>query len=154
MYNASPYESVGLFDLFGVQASHMNRRTFVVSLSVSSALLVWAFNVRDKNGLAIFFLGAALLLFTFAVGWLRRNNLNSPSTDKSAVLFALMGMVLGGSVGARFGFGRLVIQVFNPELMVQDYGVSLGTTGGGILGAFVFVLLLVVVRYFAVEPVE
>ena len=61
---------MGLFNLFSVGAPHMNRRTFVVSLSVSSALLVWAFSIRDKNGLVIFFLGAALLLFTFAVGWL------------------------------------------------------------------------------------
>ena len=145
---------MGLFNLFSVGAPHMNRRTFVVSLSVASALLVWAFSIRDKNGLVIFFLGAALLLFTFAVGWLRRNNLNSPSTDRSAVLFALMGFVLGGSIGARFGFGHLVIQVFNPELMVQDYGVSLGATGGGILGAIIFVLLLVIVRYLGAERVS
>ncbi len=34
-----------------------------------------------------------------------------------------------GVIGVRVGLGCLVIQVFNPELMVQDIGVSLGVIG-------------------------
>jgi len=39
-------------------------------------------------------------------------------------------------VGARSGFGRVMISIFNPELPEQDFGALFGAVGGGILGAF------------------
>lgn len=127
----------------------MNRTTFVVSLCVATALLAWAFSIRGKEGLPIFFLGAALLLFTFAVGWLRLGTRNTQTTNRYAILCALTGLVLGGVIGAKSGFGLVMISIFNPELMVQDFGVPLGAMGGGILGAFILVLLFGTLQYLA-----
>lgn len=49
----------------------MNRIAFLFLLCVASALLAWAFSNHGKEGAAIFFLGAALLLCTLAVGGIR-----------------------------------------------------------------------------------
>lgn len=96
-------------------------------------------SVRDKSGLNLFFLGAVFLLFTFAVGWLRPESHDSQSTNQYAISVASMGLILGGVIRVRVGLGCLVIQIFNPELMVQDIGVSLGVIGvefSGLLFSF------------------
>ena len=119
----------------------MNRIVFVASLCVATALLAWAFSTRGKEGMHIFFLGSVLLLCTLAVGWLRLVTRKTPTTKKSAIFGAFAGLFLGGMVGAKSGFGRVMISIFNPELPVQDFGASFGGMGGGILGAFVLALL-------------
>ena len=49
----------------------MKSRTFLILICISIALLAWAFSTRDKEGLALFFFGAAILLCTLVVGGLR-----------------------------------------------------------------------------------
>ena len=137
----------------------MKRIVFVALLGVGIALLAWAFSTRDKEGMLIFFFGAALLLCTFVVGGWRVGSRKTPATNSSAILGALIGLFLGGFVGARVGFGRVMISVFNPDLPEQDFGTLFGAIGGGILGAFFLALLsgilhMLIVRPEKVAPVE
>ena len=44
-----------------------------------------------------------------------------------------------------------MIAVFNPELMEQDFGMTFGAIGGGILGAFVLAFLFGIVQLLAVR---
>ena len=127
----------------------MNRPVFIVSLSVATALLVWAFSIREKEGLPIFAIGSALFLCTLAVGSLRFGTRDAPTTNKHVIFGALISLILGGVVGAASGFGSVLITIFTPELMVQDFGASLGAMVGGILGAFILALLFGTLPLFA-----
>lgn len=124
---------------------------FLVSLCGATALLLFAFSTNGKEGMAFFFFGAVWLLCTLAVGLLRWGTPNPPSTNKFAIVGAVIGLLFGGVIGANCGFGRVVIAVFNPELMEQDFGMTLGAIGGGILGAFVLAFLFGIVQLLAVR---
>ncbi len=124
---------------------------FLVSLCGAIALLLFAFSTNGKEGMAFFFLGAVWLLCTLAVGLLRWGTPNPPSTNKFAIVGAVIGLFFGGVIGANCGFGRVVIAVFNPELMEQDFGMTFGAIGGGILGAFVLAFLFGIVQLLAVR---
>jgi uncharacterized membrane protein YeaQ/YmgE (transglycosylase-associated protein family) len=52
-----------------------------------------------------------------------------------ALIGALIGSVAGGVIGAYSGFGRIMIAIFNPDLMERDFGMSFGAIGGVFLGA-------------------
>ncbi|MCP4169743.1 MAG: hypothetical protein GY758_03100 [Fuerstiella sp.] len=119
----------------------MKRTVFVVSLCVATALLVCAFNTRGKEGMLSFFLGAALLFCTLALSGLRLVVRKTSETNKFVNLGAFMGLFLGGTFGAKSGFGGAMISIFNPELPIQEFGALLGALGGGVLGAFVLALL-------------
>ena len=124
----------------------MRRPFFFTLLCVAIALLTWAFSTRAKEGILMVFLGAAILLCTLVVGGLRHagatlSKRNTPPTNISAILGALVGLFLGGFVGARLEFGRVMISIFNSDLSERDFGTSFGTIGGGLLGAFFLGLL-------------
>ncbi len=143
----------------------MRRLVFLSLLCVAIALLAWAFSTRGKEGMLIFFFGAAILLCTFVVGGLRLvgstlSKRKTPPMNISAIqiLGSLIGLFLGGVVGARIGFGRVMISIFNPDLPERDFGTSFGAIGGGILGAFFLTLLsgilqMLIVRLEKVAPV-
>ena len=119
----------------------MKRLVFIALLCVASVLLLRAFSTHEKEGELFFFLGAALLLCTLAVGGTRLVTRKTPTTNSSAILGAIMGLFLGGVVGVKTGFGRVMISVFNPDLPERDFGTSFGAIGGGILGAFFLALM-------------
>ena len=124
----------------------MKKPTYLSLLTVAAALLVWAFSTNGKEGLLLFFIGATLLLSTLAVGSVRHcssvNKANhTPRTNIPAIAGAVLGLLLGGLVGAFSGFGKKMIAVFNPDLPHQDFEISFGAIGGGILGAFLIALL-------------
>lgn len=48
---------------------------------------------------------------------------------------AILGAVFGGIIGAISSFGRLMISIFNPDLLEWDFGTFFGAHGGAILGA-------------------
>jgi hypothetical protein len=135
----------------------MRRIVFVALLGVAIALLTWALAMRGKEGMLIFFLGADILLCTLVVGGLRFSSEmfskgKTPTTNTSAILGALIGLFIGGIVGARSDLGRVVISVFNPDLPEQDFGTSFGAIGGGILGAFFLALVSGLLRMLIVRP--
>ena len=130
----------------------MKRIVFIAFLCVASALLAWAFSTRDKEGMLIFFLGAALLLCTLAVGGTRLVTGKTPTTNKFAISGATIGLFLGGVVGAQTGFGRVMISIFNPDFPERDIGTSFGAIGGGILGAFFLALLSGILQMLFVRP--
>jgi uncharacterized SAM-binding protein YcdF (DUF218 family) len=140
----------------------MRRNIFLASSGTGIALLAWAFSTRGKEGMLIFFLGAAILLCTLVVGGVRsamQTAGQTPTTNNFAILGALIGLFLGGFFGARIGFGRVMISVLNPDLPERDFGTLFGSIGGGILGAFFLALLcgtlqMLIVRSKRVEPVE
>jgi len=110
------------------------------------SLLTWAFTTRGKEGIPIFFIGAAILLCTLVVGGLRLvgatlSSSNTPPANISAILGAIVGLFLGGFVGAKLEFGRVMINIFNSDLPERDFGTSFGAIGGGLLGAFLLGLL-------------
>ena len=74
---------------------------------------------------------------------------DAPTTNKHVIFGALISLILGGVVGAASGFGSVLITIFTPELMVQDFGASLGAMVGGILGAFILALLFGTLPLFA-----
>ena len=124
----------------------MSRIVFFALIVVGYALVVWAFSTDGKEGMFIFFLGVSILLSTLAVGGLRRYRSKysaekTPKTNAFAILGALIGLSLGSALGARSGFGEVMISIFNPDLPQQDYGTVFGAVGGGILGAFLLALL-------------
>ncbi len=124
----------------------MKKPTYLSLLTVSAALLVWAFSTNGKEGLLLFFIGATLLLSTLAVGSVRhRGSANketyAPRTNIPAIAGAVLGLLLGGFAGAFSGFGKKMIAVFNPDLPHQDFEIPFGAMGGGILGAFLIALL-------------
>jgi len=119
----------------------MKRLVFIALLCVASVLLLWAFSTHGKEGLLIFFLGAALLLCTLAVGGARLVAGKTSTTNNFAILGAIVGLFLGGVVGVKTGFGRVMISILNPDLPERDFGTSFGAIGGGMLGAFFLALL-------------
>ena len=130
----------------------MKRLVFIALLCVASVLLLYAFSTHKKEGLLIFFLGAALLLCTLAVGGTRLVTRKTPTTNSSAILGAIIGLFLGGVVGVKIGFGRVMISIFNPDLPERDFGTSFGAIGGGILGAFFLALLSGILQMLFVRP--
>ena len=66
---------------------------------------------------------------------------NVAQTHVAAMIGAPVGAVVGGVIGAFSGFGRIMIAIFNPDLMEQDFGMSFGTIGGVFLGALIGVCL-------------
>jgi hypothetical protein len=130
----------------------MKRLVFIALLCVASVLLLRAFSTREKEGELFFFLGAALLLCTLAVGGTRLVTRKTPTTNSSAILGAIIGLFLGGVVGVKTGFGRVMISVFNPDLPERDFGTSFGAIGGGILGAFFLALLSGILQMLFVRP--
>ena len=131
----------------------MKRIVFFASLGVATALLAWAFSTDAKEGMLIFLLGATLFLCTiFVGGWRLVGTRKMPTTNFSAILGALIGLFLGGFVGARFGFGRVMISVFNPDLPEQDFGTFFGAIGGSILGAFFLALLSGILHMLIFRP--
>jgi len=131
----------------------MNRIAFLFLLCVASALLAWAFSTNDAKPVLRFFLGAALLLSTLAVGGIRLVTGNrSPATNKSAIGAATIGLFSGAVVGAKSGFGRVMISIFNPDLLERNFGTLFGGIGGGILGAFFLALLSGILQMLFVRP--
>ncbi|MEC9093774.1 MAG: hypothetical protein VX438_13770 [Planctomycetota bacterium] len=99
-----------------------------------------------KEYMYLFLLGAALLLGSLAVSGLRRFGITKPSRFRgwatvSLILMSVSGMVLGMVVGANSDFGSWLIAWFNPRLPEQDFQVSFGALGGGLLGMFVGALV-------------
>ena len=124
----------------------MRRLFFLALLCVAVALLTWAFSTRGKEGILIFFLGAAVLLCTLVVGGLRLvratlSKRDAQPTNISAILGSLVGLFLGCFIGVRLEFGRVMISIFNPDLPERDFGTLFGAIGGGLLGAFFLGLL-------------
>ena len=122
----------------------MQRVTLLTSSVIGTALVVWAFFDRSKDGMLILFMGTAIFLCTLAIVALRsalRDEWKTPKTNTLAILGALIGLFLGGFVGASFGFGRVMIAIFNPHLPEQDFGTIFGSIGGGFLGAFFLALV-------------
>ena len=142
----------------------MRQPVFLTLLCVAVVLLTWAFSTRGKEGILIFFLGAAVLLCTLVVGGLRLvgatlSKRDAQPTNISAILGSLVGLFLGGFVGVRLGFGRVMISIFNPDLPERDFGTLFGAIGGGLLGAFFLGLLsgilqMSIVRFEKAVPVE
>ena len=89
----------------------------------------------------IFFLVAALLLCTVAVGGTRLVTGKTSTTNELGILGATIGLFSGGMVGEKIGFGRVMISIFNPDLPERDFVTSFGAIGGGILNAFFLALL-------------
>ena len=124
----------------------MRRLVFLTLLCVAIALLAWAFSTSGKEGILIFFLGAAILLCTLVVGGLRLvratlSKRDAQPTNISAILGSLVGLFLGCFIGVRLEFGRVMISIFNPDLPERDFGTLFGAIGGGLLGAFFLGLL-------------
>jgi len=72
----------------------------------------------------------------FAVSAIHRaSKLDTSLTNYPAILGALVGAVFGGIIGATSSLGRLMISIFNPDLLEWDFGTSFGAIGGAILGA-------------------
>jgi hypothetical protein len=130
----------------------MNLIVFVSFLCVASALLAWAFSTHGKEGMLIFFLGAALLLCTLAVGGTRLVTGKTSTTNKFGILGATIGLFSGAVVGVKIGFGRVMISIFNPDLPERDFVTSFGAIGGGILGAFFLALLSGILQMLFVRP--
>lgn len=123
----------------------MSRTVFAILLCISVGLLMCAFSTRGKEGMFIFAVGAATLLCTVAVAVLPSKT-KSPRTHVAALLGALVGLFLGGFIGASTRLGRLLISILNPDLPEHDFGTPFGAIGGAILGAFSLALLLGVLR--------
>ncbi len=124
----------------------MKRLAFLLLVCVALSLLGWAFSTNGKEGLLIFFLGAATLLCTLAVGGFRligsaHGKPRPLVTNHYAMVGAVIGLFLGGLVGVRSGFGRFMISIFNPDLPERDFGLEFGAIGGGLVGAFLVALL-------------
>ena len=47
----------------------------------------------------------------------------------------VVGMLVGGGLGATTSFGVLMIALFNPDLPPRDFAAFFGGLGGGLLGA-------------------
>ncbi len=135
------------------------KRRVLLALLVVANLLPWVFFTSDKAGMSIFFLGMTINLGTLAVSGLRLVGLMfvkrpTPPTNTSAMLGSLMGLFLGGVVGATSGLGPVMISFFNPDLPEQDFGKLFGAIGGGILGSCFFALLFGILRIRIVRPDE
>ena len=142
----------------------MTKSAFIGALVVAGILIVCAFTTNGKEGVQWFFLGTVLLFCTLAIGVIR--GLGSmllggrkPSTQKPVMLGALLGLFLGGLVGAQLGLGQVVASIFNPELVEPEILTSLGAVYGGLLGAFLLALLTGVLQMVmssrqAVAPLE
>ena len=79
----------------------------------------------------------------------------SPATNKSAIGGATIGLFSGAVVGAKSGFGRVMISIFNVQLAPlaeRDFATLLGVIGGGILGAFFLALLSGILQMLFVRP--
>lgn len=126
----------------------IRRSLFVICGAV---LIAWSLSTRGKEGMYLFGAGAAILLCTLAVAGLRRfgsarSRGGVPATNQAAMLGSLIGLFAGGLAGARSGFGRVMISIFNPGLPERDFGTCFGAIGGGLLGAFLFAILGAVVE--------
>ena len=147
----------------------MNKFAFLgglvlVGLVVAVVLLVLAFFASGDEGLPLFLLGTATLICTIAIAVLR--GLGSmllggrkPATQKPVMLAALLGLFLGGLVGAQIGLGKVVASIFNPKLVEPETLSSLGAMYGALLGAFLLALLagvlqMVMASRQAVAPLE
>ena len=142
----------------------MTKSAFIGALVVAGILIVCAFSTSGKEGIQWFFLGTALLFCTLAIGVIR--GLGSmllggrkPSTQKPVMLGALLGLFLGGLVGAQLGLGQVVASIFNPKLIEPETLSSLGAMYGALLGAFLLALLAGVLQMVmssrqAVAPLE
>ena len=105
----------------------------------------------------IFLLGAAILIGTLVVGGMRLAastvfKRKHPTKNTAAIFAAILGLFLGGFVGAQIGFGRVMISIFNPDLPEQDFSALFGAVGGGLLGAFFFALLSGTLQSLVVRP--
>jgi len=60
---------------------------------------------------------------------------DASQTNVAALIGAPIGSVIGGAIGAYSGLGRIMIAIFNPDLMERDFGMSFGIIGGVVLGA-------------------
>lgn len=135
----------------------MRPATFLTAAVVGTALIVWAFAIRTMDGMLIFLLGVAILLCTLAIAMMRSVKRHERATSKTntlAILGSLIGLFVGGYVGASFGLGRVMIAIFNPSLPEQDFGSLFGSIGGGFLGAFILALLGGTVQGFLAKPKE
>lgn len=102
-------------------------------------LLGFQFGKGDSQApLIVGAVGALLGLVGFsAVSAVHRAwKIDASKTDHLAIVGALLGAICGGVIGALSGFGRLMISIFNPDLMERDWGAFFGATGGIVLGAF------------------
>ena len=135
----------------------MIRPVFLTPLCVAIALLTWAFSNNGKEGVLGFILGAAILLSMLAIGGMRvvgsaLHKRKTSATNNSAILGALLGVFLGGGIGARSGFGLVMFSIFNPDLPERDFGTGFGAIGGGLLGAFFLASLFGILQISIVRP--
>ncbi|MEO1997872.1 MAG: hypothetical protein ABGZ17_21640 [Planctomycetaceae bacterium] len=112
--------------------------TWLVFGGLVGALLGFGFGKGDPRvPLIVAAVGVVLaVLGSLAVRVLHRaTGADVSKRNTPALLGALIGAVAGGVIGAYSGFGRIMIAIFNPDLMERDFGMSFGAIGGVFLGA-------------------
>ncbi|MDB4756332.1 hypothetical protein OAG56_03085 [Mariniblastus sp.] len=102
-------------------------------------LLGFQFSKGKPQGVEMVAVVGALLGLVgfFAVSAVHKAyKLDTSKTDHVAIIGSMLGAICGGVIGAFSGFGRLLISIFNPDLMERDWGAFFGGIGGICLGAF------------------
>ena len=147
----------------------MNKFAFLgglvlVGLVFAVVLIVLAFFASGDEGLPLFLLGTATLICTLAIAVLRGVGSillgrRKPVTHVPVIVGGVLGLFLGGLVGAPLGLGPVVASIFNPKLVEPETLSSLGAMYGALLGAFLLALLggvlqMVMASRQAVAPLE
>ncbi len=98
-------------------------------------MIGWGLFSRGKEGLPLVFAGGLLVFGLIAVAIVRRFEVGrSTKLSHSSILFGILGLVLGGTVGASSGLGPFLLDRLNPDLPASDLATAVGATIGGLLG--------------------
>ncbi|MSR56831.1 MAG: hypothetical protein EXS05_04065 [Planctomycetaceae bacterium] len=130
---------------------------FVLYASIAVATILAVVYQREKVGALYFFLGAAILLSMLAIRGLRYaggklSKGRTPKTNYLAMLGALLGVLLGGFVGATTSFGNLAFPLLFRHLRGNEYSTLYGCVCGAIVGGFVLAVVGGILQMLIARP--